>query len=106
MTGGGARLTSRSRKPCPSGRTTPRTCRAGGWFVDVGVVNARWFGVPQDPRKLTLDEVGRLQGFPAGYPWPTGAGNRSAAALRIANAVPPPMYAGIVAPLLAEAVPA
>lgn len=49
---------------------------------------------------------GACRGFPAGYPWPTGDGDRSAAALRIANAVPPPLYAGIVAPLLDEAVPA
>lgn len=149
-----------------------------GWFVDVGVVNARWFGVPQDrqraillahqtrpvvvptgplvdevpasvvlgpgrvgfarrndrpdggthrardmrstdlpaftvtekvrswtlddgvhrPRQLTLAEAGALQGFPLDYPWPTR--DRSAVALRIANAVPPPMYAGLVRPLL------
>lgn len=160
-----------------------------GWFVDVGVVNARWFGVPQDreraillahrwqsvtvpagslvddvpastvvgagtlgfPRRadrpsnktgsnvvtiggvdyrardlrptsrpsftvtekarswthvspdgdrrpLAVDEIGRLQGFPAGYPWLVA--ERSAAALRAANAVPPPMYAGLVRDVL------
>lgn len=155
-----------------------------GYFVDVGVVNARWFGVPQDrdraillahatkpvtvpagplvddvpastvvgagtlgfPRRadrgervtiggvdyrardlrstdlpsftvtekarswthvapdgdrrpLAVDEIGRLQGFPGGYPWHVA--ERSAAALRAANAVPPPMYAGLVRDLLA-----
>lgn len=148
-----------------------------GWFVDVGIVNAKWFGVPQDrqrailaahrtrpvvipagpvvdevpassvvgagtlgfPRRndrpdggayrardmrstdlpsftvtekarswthvapdgvrrpLEVDEVGRLQSFPSGYPW---QGERSAACLQAANAVPPLMYAGIVEQLV------
>lgn len=153
-----------------------------GWFVDVGVVNARWFGIPQDrerailvahrwapvtvptrpmivgltpaasilgpgrvgfprlndkadggkyrardmrstelpaftvtekarswtlvpevgePRQLTVPEIGQLQGFRPDYPW---QGERSAAALQAANAVPPPMYAGIARGVIRPAV--
>lgn len=157
-----------------------------GWFVDVGVVNAKWFGVPQDreraillahrwqsvtvpagpvvdevptssvfgpgilgfPRRAdrgervtlggidyrardfrpttevsftvtgkadswkfiredprtvrlpTMAELGQLQGFPPDYPWPDGPGERRDTALRIGNAVPPPMYAGLVRDVL------
>lgn len=48
-------------------------------------------------RQLEVDEVGRLQSFPAGYPW---QGDRSRACLQAANAVPPLMYAGIVEQLV------
>lgn len=52
-------------------------------------------------RQITEAEAGRLQGFPADYPWPTG--DRSATFLRIANAVPPPLYAGLVRDLIEPA---
>lgn len=63
-----------------------------------------WSFIREDPdrtiRRPTMSEVGQLQGFPAAYPWPDGHGERRDTALRIGNAVPPPMYAGLVAPML------
>ena len=44
-------------------------------------------------RQLTVDEAGRLQGFPSGYPW-RGA-NRTSQFLQVANAVPPPLGAAV-----------
>lgn len=71
-------------RPAPAGRRLPDVVRA---------CDCR-------PRPLTVAEVGQLQGFPADYPWPEGDGDRTVACLQAANAVPPPMYAGLVAPLL------
>lgn len=48
-------------------------------------------------RNLTLDEVIRLQGFPADYPFPE---NRSSAIGQIADTVPPPLAAAIFGALL------
>jgi DNA (cytosine-5)-methyltransferase 1 len=48
-------------------------------------------------RQLTVGEIGALQGFPLNYPW---HGKRTPAVLQIANAVPPPMAAGLLSTLI------
>lgn len=57
-----------------------------------------WQLVPDDPdlptRQLTVPEVGRLQSFPADFPW---QGTRSSACLQAANAVPPLLAAHVLA---------
>ena len=56
-------------------------------------------GIDVDRLACTIATLaGHEQGFPLDYPWPIR--DRSAVALRIANAVPPPMYAALVRPLL------
>ena len=61
------------------------------------VVRNRTWGTVRLP---TMAELGQLQGFPPDYPWPDGPGERRDTALRIGNAVPPQMYAGLVRDVL------
>ncbi|RSD20105.1 DNA cytosine methyltransferase [Amycolatopsis eburnea] len=51
-------------------------------------------------RPLTLAEAGQLQGFPADYPW---RGDVTARQQQIGDAMPPPLAAAVLAPLLARA---
>ncbi|WP_146060426.1 DNA cytosine methyltransferase [Amycolatopsis sp. CA-128772] len=48
-------------------------------------------------RALTLAEAGQLQGFPADYPW---TGDVTARQQQIGDAVPPPLAAAVLAPLV------
>jgi DNA (cytosine-5)-methyltransferase 1 len=47
---------------------------------------------PEEDRAITMREASLLQGFPGTYKFPT-VGNKSAIALMIGNALPPPMIA-------------
>ncbi|WP_236793230.1 DNA cytosine methyltransferase [Amycolatopsis sp. GM8] len=51
----------------------------------------------QGRRRVTVAEAGVLQGFPADYPW---QGGKSAQYRQIGDAVPPPLAAAILAPLV------
>jgi DNA (cytosine-5)-methyltransferase 1 len=53
----------------------------------------------QGRRRVTVAEAGVLQGFPADYPW---QGTKSAQYRQVGDAVPPPLAAAILAPLLHE----
>lgn len=50
-------------------------------------------------RRVSVAEAGVLQGFPADYPW---RGTKSAQYRQVGDAVPPPLAAAILAPLLAD----
>ncbi|MFE0188021.1 DNA cytosine methyltransferase [Streptomyces sp. NPDC058989] len=52
--------------------------------------------------RITAQEAGVLQTFPAEYPW---AGNKSQQFSQIGNAVPPRLAAHLLAPLLGKALP-
>jgi DNA (cytosine-5)-methyltransferase 1 len=60
----------------------------------------RWEWPDGTSRNLTVDEAAQLQGFPAGYPWFGGSISRQQ---QVGDAVPPPMAAAILRPLLAPA---
>ncbi len=49
--------------------------------------------------RLTVAEAATLQGFPPGYPWPTG---KTAAFRCIGNAVPPPLAAACIGTLTSD----
>ncbi|WP_020657269.1 DNA cytosine methyltransferase [Amycolatopsis benzoatilytica] len=54
----------------------------------------------QGRRRVSVAEAGVLQGFPVDYPW---RGTKSAQYRQVGDAVPPPLAAAILAPLLAHA---
>ncbi|NKQ54410.1 DNA cytosine methyltransferase [Amycolatopsis sp. K13G38] len=51
----------------------------------------------QGRRRVTVAEAGLLQGFPPDYPW---QGTKSAQYRQVGDAVPPPLAAAILAPLI------
>jgi DNA (cytosine-5)-methyltransferase 1 len=53
----------------------------------------------QGRRRVTVAEAGVLQGFPPDYPW---QGTKSAKYRQVGDAVPPPLAAAILAPLIAR----
>jgi DNA (cytosine-5)-methyltransferase 1 len=57
---------------------------------------------PQTGTPVSLDEAGRLQTFPAEYPW---SGSRSSCFLQIGNAVPPVMAEALLAEASGRAAP-
>jgi DNA (cytosine-5)-methyltransferase 1 len=46
---------------------------------------------------MTVDEAAQLQGFPSGYPWSGGSVSRQQ---QVGDAVPPPLAAAILRPLV------
>ncbi|AFM10470.1 DNA methylase [Saccharomonospora phage PIS 136] len=64
---------------------------------------ARWKVGEEGPDgsiRISVTEAGILQGFPADYPW---QGTRSAQYRQVGDAVPPPLAAAILRPLVASA---
>lgn len=64
------------------------TSKARSWSV---------FAPGQAPTQLSAADIGVLQGFPSDYRW---IGSRTAQIAQAANAVPPPMAAGLLSTLI------
>ncbi|WP_053913024.1 DNA cytosine methyltransferase [Streptomyces sp. SCSIO 75703] len=115
----GNHTTGGSRFPT-TGPSWALTGRARSWMLRVGnrpsatrrrldqpaptllFANARkdvsWIGADGTPiRRLTVQEAAVLQGFPAAYPW---AGSRTKQFEQIGNAVPAPLAAAVLRPLV------
>ncbi|MEU8631395.1 DNA cytosine methyltransferase [Amycolatopsis sp. NPDC048633] len=86
-TGGDPKRRGRRPMTAPAFTVTGRCCRN------------KWEWPDGSRRPLTLAEAGQLQGFPTDYPW---RGDVTARQQQIGDAMPPPLAAAVVAPLLAR----